>query len=76
MGAWRSTSSAPSSDPAATIPSPASTATAAATPDADDVGVHVVCARMTEEFLDFSLSQGNDLITAHPEYGFPGLEPG
>ncbi|HKY13751.1 MAG TPA: DUF2237 domain-containing protein [Microthrixaceae bacterium] len=43
---------------------------------AEDVGVHVVCARMTEEFLDFSLSQGNDLITAHPEFGFPGLKPG
>jgi uncharacterized protein (DUF2237 family) len=44
--------------------------------DADDLGVHGVCARMTEEFLDFSLSQGNDLITPHPEYGFPGLTPG
>jgi uncharacterized protein (DUF2237 family) len=43
---------------------------------ADDVGVHAVCARMTEDFLDFSLSQGNDLLTAHPEYGFPGLKPG
>ena len=43
---------------------------------AEDLGVHVVCARMTEEFLDFSLSQGNDLITAHPEFGFPGLKPG
>lgn len=42
----------------------------------DDGGVHVVCAVMTEAFLDFSLSQGNDLITAHPEYGFPGLRPG
>jgi uncharacterized protein (DUF2237 family) len=42
----------------------------------EDVGVHAVCARMTEEFLDLSLSQGNDLITAHPEWGFPGLGPG
>ena len=42
----------------------------------EDVGAHVVCARMTEDFLDFSLSQGNDLITAHPEHGFPGLKPG
>jgi uncharacterized protein (DUF2237 family) len=42
----------------------------------EDVGVHAVCARMTEEFLDLSLSQGNDLITAHPEWGFPGLAPG
>jgi hypothetical protein len=43
---------------------------------ADDHGVHVVCAVMTEEFLDFSLSQGNDLITPMPTYGFPGLKPG
>jgi uncharacterized protein len=43
---------------------------------ADDVGAHVVCVRMTEEFLDFSLSQGNDLLTPVPEYGFPGLNPG
>jgi uncharacterized protein (DUF2237 family) len=42
----------------------------------DDVGAHVVCVRVTEEFLDFSLSQGNDLITAMPQYGFPGLKPG
>lgn len=43
---------------------------------ADDAGVHVVCARMTEAFLDFSLSQGNDLLTAVPADGFPGLRPG
>ena len=43
---------------------------------ADDPGVHVVCAVVTEDFLDLSLSQGNDLITAHPEHGFPGLTPG
>lgn len=43
---------------------------------AEDVGVHTVCVVMTEEFLDFSLSQGNDLITAMPQYGFPGLQPG
>jgi uncharacterized protein (DUF2237 family) len=43
---------------------------------AEDVGVHTVCAVMTEEFLDFSLSQGNDLITAMPGFGFPGLKPG
>jgi uncharacterized protein len=42
----------------------------------DDVGRHVVCARMTVEFLDFSLRQGNDLVTPHPEYDFPGLKPG
>lgn len=41
-----------------------------------DVGVHAVCAVMTEEFLAFSLAVGNDLVTPHPEWGFPGLSPG
>lgn len=41
-----------------------------------DLGVHAVCALMTEEFLEFSASVGNDLSTPHPEWGFPGLEPG
>jgi hypothetical protein len=41
-----------------------------------DVGVHTVCALMTEEFLAFSLAAGNDLSTPHPEWGFPGLAPG
>ncbi len=43
---------------------------------ADDLGAHVVCVRVTEEFLDFSLSQGNDLLTPMPQYGFAGLKPG
>jgi hypothetical protein len=43
---------------------------------ADDRGVHVVCARVTEEFLAFSRSRGNDLTTPVPAYRFPGLEPG
>ena len=43
---------------------------------ADDAGVHTVCCVVTEEFLDFSLSQGNDLLTAMPAHGFPGLKPG
>lgn len=42
----------------------------------DDVGSHTVCAVMTEEFLLFSRSRGNDLITPRPEYNFPGLKPG
>jgi len=42
----------------------------------DDVGLHGVCARMTAEFLEFSLRQGNNLITPHPEFDFPGLKPG
>ena len=31
---------------------------------------------MTSEFLNFSASRGNDLITPLPEYGFSGLQPG
>jgi hypothetical protein len=41
-----------------------------------DVGSHTVCARMSHEFLEFSLQQGNDLVTAQPEFGFPGLRAG
>lgn len=41
-----------------------------------DVGRHVVCAMMTERFLEFSRRRGNDLSTPAPEHGFPGLEPG
>ena len=41
-----------------------------------DVGVHTVCAVMTEEFLGFSLASGNDLTTPRPEFGFAGLKPG
>lgn len=42
----------------------------------DDRGNHVVCAEMTEEFLQFTKAQGNDLSTPRPEWNFPGLEPG
>lgn len=42
----------------------------------EDRGSHTVCAVMTAEFLAFSKSRGNDLSTAMPEYGFPGLKPG
>lgn len=41
-----------------------------------DTGTHVVCALMTQEFLAFTLSRGNDLITPIPYYNFPGLIPG
>jgi hypothetical protein len=41
-----------------------------------DHGLHVVCAQVTQEFLDFSRARGNDLITPVWEYGFPGLKPG
>jgi hypothetical protein len=42
----------------------------------DDPGVHVICCRVTAEFLEFSVSRGNDLVTPMPQYGFPGLRPG
>lgn len=42
----------------------------------EDEGLHVICARVTQEFLSYSLSQGNDLITPRPEWRFPGLKPG
>ena len=42
----------------------------------EDTGIHVICAQMTEEFLDYSRAQGNDLAAAAPEFGFPGLRPG
>lgn len=41
-----------------------------------DTGTHVVCAVMTEEFLRFTQSKGNDLSTPIPYYNFPGLKPG
>ena len=43
---------------------------------AEDLGTHVVCARVTEEFLEFSRNRGNDLITPVPQWQFPGLKPG
>lgn len=42
----------------------------------EDIGSHTVCAVMTEEFLAFSASVGNDLSTPRPEFGFAGLKPG
>jgi len=42
----------------------------------EDFGCHAVCAEVTAEFLAFSKAAGNDLTTAVPEYGFPGLKPG
>jgi uncharacterized protein len=43
---------------------------------ADDIGLHLVCSVMTDEFLEFSRNRGNDLITPVPEYRFPGLKAG
>jgi hypothetical protein len=44
--------------------------------DEHDRGLHVICARMTAEFLEFSRSHGNDLVTPRPEFNFSGLKPG
>ena len=41
-----------------------------------DRGSHTVCAVMTDAFLAFSKSRGNDLSTPRPEFGFAGLKPG
>ena len=42
----------------------------------EDVGLHVVCAEVTDRFLRFACSRGNDLITPAVEFGFPGLKAG
>lgn len=41
-----------------------------------DIGVHAVCAVVTEEFLAHQLSVGNDLSTPRPQWQFSGLKPG
>ncbi len=42
----------------------------------EDLGRHVVCVRVTREFLAFSRRRGNDLSTPRPELRFSGLKPG
>lgn len=42
----------------------------------DDLGLHLICAVMTEDFLAFSRSRGNDLTTPRPELDFNGLKAG
>jgi hypothetical protein len=42
----------------------------------EDIALHLVCAELTEEFLEFSKQRGNDLSTPNPVHGFPGLKPG
>ena len=44
--------------------------------DQEDHGTHVVCAVVSDEFLQFSKLCGNDLSTPRPEYRFPGLKDG
>ena len=41
-----------------------------------DLGSHTVCAQVTTEFLEYSRSKGNDLVTPLPQLDFPGLKPG
>ena len=42
----------------------------------EDTGTHTVCAVMTNDFLRFSASRGNDLISPMPYFQFPGLKEG
>ena len=42
----------------------------------EDRGQHTVCAEVTDEFLQFSKLQGNDLMTPRPEFNFTGLKSG
>ena len=42
----------------------------------EDYGTHTVCASVTQKFLDYTKSRGNDLQTPHVAYGFKGLKPG
>lgn len=42
----------------------------------EDLGSHTICAVVTAEFLEHQRSIGNDLVTAMPQYRFPGLVPG
>ena len=42
----------------------------------EDTGTHTVCAVMTDKFLRFSASRGNDLITPISYYQFTGLKEG
>jgi uncharacterized protein (DUF2237 family) len=44
--------------------------------DANDAGAHLICARVTAAFLEFSLQRGNDLVTPRPQWRFAGLKPG
>ena len=44
--------------------------------DENDRGLHTVCVKVNDEFLRWCKEAGNDLITPHPESGFPGLKDG
>jgi uncharacterized protein len=44
--------------------------------DESDQGSHLICVRVTAEFLAFSSGRGNDLVTPLPRHRFAGLKPG
>ena len=44
--------------------------------DENDLGLHTVCVKVNDDFLNWCKEAGNDLITPHPEFGFPGLKDG
>ena len=44
--------------------------------DESDLGSHLICVRVTREFLAFSRARGNDLSTPMPQHRFAGLQPG
>ena len=44
--------------------------------DENDRGLHTVCVKVNDEFLKWCKEAGNDLVTPHPEFGFPGLKDG
>ena len=44
--------------------------------ESEDLGQHTVCAVVDNAFLQYTLDQGNDLLTPRPALGFPGLKPG
>lgn len=44
--------------------------------DINDHGLHTICCVVNDQFLAFLKSQGNDLITPAPQFGFKGLKPG
>ena len=43
---------------------------------AHDGVAHLICVQATQEFLEFSVSKGNDLVTPRPDLRFRGLKPG
>jgi uncharacterized protein (DUF2237 family) len=45
-------------------------------PDAHGISTHLICAVVTEEFLEHQRGIGNDLTTPRLDFGFPGLTPG